>query len=152
MHRPSSARRSWQNKGLGCGSHVHEGKVPCLPKEKPMKRKVYTTRRERVIDRIIGFLAFPLVNVPLGIILWLIPQTAIFSRTSNPGLLLVLISALPWLVNGIVIVLAFLLRPQLGIGYMAFIAIALALVGVLSVVFVAACFVTIVAVLSFPGM
>ena len=117
-----------------------------------MIRKVYTTRRERMIDRIIGFLAFPLVNAPLGIILWIIPQTTMLSRSSNPGLLLMFISTLPWLVNGIVIVLAFLLRPQLGIGYIAFIAIALTLVGVLSVVFVAACFVTFVAALSFPGM
>lgn len=117
-----------------------------------MKRKVYTTKRERIIDRIIGFLAFPLVNVPLGIILWIIPQTTIVSRSSYPGLLLMLISALPWLVNGIVIVLAFLLCPQLGVGYTAFIAVALTLVAVLSVAFVAACFVTFAAVLSFPGM
>jgi hypothetical protein len=117
-----------------------------------MKRKVYTTKRERIIDQLIGFLAFPLVNVPLGIILWIIPQTTILSRTSDPSLLLMLISALPWLVNGIVIVLAFLLRPQLGVGYTAFIAVALTLVAVLGVAFVAACFVTFAAVLSFPGM
>jgi hypothetical protein len=30
-----------------------------------MKRKVYATRRERMIDQIIGFFAFPLVNIPL---------------------------------------------------------------------------------------
>lgn len=117
-----------------------------------MKRKIYSTKRERVIDQFLGFLAFPLLNIPLGIILWIIPHTTILSRTSNPGLWLVLISALPWLINGIVIVLAFLLRPQLGVGYIAFIAVALTLVAVMSVVFVAACFVTFVAVLSFPGM
>ena len=117
-----------------------------------MKRKVYTTRRERMIDQVLGFLAFPLVNIPLGIILWIIPQTSIFSRISNPELSLVLISALPWLVNGIVIILAFLFRPQLGVGYIAFIAIALTLVAVLSVAFVAACFVTLVIATSFRGM
>ena len=117
-----------------------------------MKRKVYTTRRERMIDQIIGFFAFPLVNVPLGIILWIVPRTNILSRTSNPVLLVVLISALPWLVNGVVIVLGFLLRPQFGVGYMAFIAVALTVVAVLSIAFVAACFVTFVAAGSFRDM
>ena len=82
-----------------------------------MKRKVYTTRRERMTDQILGFLAFPLVNVPLWIIVWVISQ-----MINSP--LIFLISVLPWLVNGIVIVLAFLLRPQFGVGYMAFIAVA----------------------------
>ena len=58
-----------------------------------MKRKVYATRHERMTDQIIGFLAFPLVNVPLGIILWMISQMI-------DSQLQMLVSALPWLVNG----------------------------------------------------
>lgn len=111
-----------------------------------MKRKVYTTRRERMTDQIMGFFAFPLVNVPLGIILWIISQMA------SSSWLVILVSVLPWLVNGIVIVLAFLLRPQFGLGYIAFIAVTLTVVAALSVLFGAACFVTFTAVLSFPGM
>ena len=80
----------------------------------------------RMDDQIIGFLAFPLVNVPL----WIISQ-----RVDS--------SALPWLVNGIVLALAFLFRPQFGVGYIAFIGIAITVVTVLSVLFVAACFVSI---------
>jgi hypothetical protein len=110
-----------------------------------MKRKVYATKRERMIDRIIGFVAFPLVNVPLWIILWVISQ-----RIGSQ--LILLVSALPWLVNGIVIVLAFLLRPEFGLGYIAFIGVALTVVAILSVSFVAACFVTFVAVASFRDM
>jgi len=101
-----------------------------------MKRKVYATRRERMTDQIIGFLAFPLVNVPLGIIFWMISQ-----RIDSP--LPTLVSALPWLVNGIVLVLAALLRPELAMGYVAFIAIAITASTALSVLFVAACFVVI---------
>ena len=108
-----------------------------------MKRKVYASRRERKIDQIIGFLSFPLVNVPLGAILWIISETTIFSRTSNPSLLLMVISALPWLVNGIVLVLAFRFRLEFGVGYIAFIAIAITATAALSVLFVAACFVII---------
>ena len=80
----------------------------------------------RMDDQIIGFLAFPLVNVPL----WIISQ-----RIDS--------SALPWIVNGIVLALAFLFRPQFGVGYIAFIGIAITVVTVLSVLFVAACFVSI---------
>ena len=102
-----------------------------------MKRKVYTTRRERMIDQIIGFLAFPLVNVPLGIVLLTI------SERIDSQLLAALVSALPWLVNGIVLVLAVLLRPEFAIGYVTFIGAAVAVVTALSVVVVAACFVII---------
>lgn len=81
---------------------------------------------KRIDDQIIGFLAFPLVNVPLGII----------SQRMESW-------ALPWIVNGIVLALAFLFRPQFGVGYIAFIGIAIIVVTVLSIVFVAACFVSI---------
>ena len=101
-----------------------------------MKRKDYPTGRERMAYQIVGFLAFPLVNIPLGILLWMTSQ-----RTDSP--LPTLVLALPWLANGMVLVLAFLLRPDFAIGYMAFIAVAIALVTALSILFVAACFVTI---------
>jgi len=81
---------------------------------------------KRMDDQIIGFLAFPLLNI----LLWILSQ-----RIDS--------SALPWIVNGIVLALAFLFRPQFGVGYIAFIGIAIIVVTVLSIVFVAACFVSI---------
>ena len=81
---------------------------------------------KHIDDQIMGFLAFPLVNVPL----WIISQ-----RMES--------WALPWILNGIVLALAFLFRPQFGVGYIAFIGIAIMVVTVLSIVFVAACFVSI---------
>jgi len=101
-----------------------------------MKREDYTTRRGRMTYHIMGFLAFPLVNVPLGIILWNISQE-IDSQLPTWAL------ALPWLVNGIVLALAFILRPDFAVGYIAFIGFAVTVVTALSVLFVAACFVTI---------
>jgi len=101
-----------------------------------MKRKDYVTARERMAYQIIGFWTFPLVNVPLGIILWMISQRI---DSQLPTLVL----ALPWLVNGIVLALAFLLRPEFGVGYIAFIGVAVTVVTALSVLFVAACFVSI---------
>ena len=108
-----------------------------------MKRKVYASRRERMIDQIMGFVAFPLVNIPLGTILWRISSMDILSRTNDASLLLVLVSALPWIVNGIILVLAFLLRPEFAVGYISFIGAAVAVVIALSTVVVAACFVII---------
>ena len=101
-----------------------------------MKREDYTTRRGRMTYHIMGFLAFPLVNVPLGIILWNISQE-IDSQLPTWAL------ALPWLVNGIVLALAFILRPDFAVGYIAFIGFAVTVVTALSVLFVAACFVSI---------
>ena len=101
-----------------------------------MKRKVYATRRERMIDQILGFVALPLVNVPLGIILWLI-MSEVDPQWVTPLLLL------PWLVNGIILVLAFLWRPEFAVGYITFIGVAVALAVGLSAVVVAACFVII---------
>jgi len=103
-----------------------------------MKRRVYATRRERMIHQIMGFLAFPVVNVPLGIILWTITRT---QRIDLP--LQMLVSVVPWLVNGIILVLAAVLRPEFAFGYISFIGTAVAVVIALSFVVVAACFVTI---------
>jgi hypothetical protein len=102
-----------------------------------MKRKVYNTRRERMTDQIIGFLAFPLVNVTLWISLLRV------SEIIDSQLLATLVSALPWLVNGSVVALALLLRPEFGVGYIAFIGVAVAVVMALGVLVVAACFVII---------
>ncbi len=112
-----------------------------------MKRKVYVTARERKADQITGFWAFPIVNVPLWIISQLIysqlPTLAATTDRSSFELVYVLIVALPWLVNGSVLALAFLFRPQLGVGYIAFITIAIMAFTALSFLFVAACFVSI---------
>jgi hypothetical protein len=112
-----------------------------------MKRKVYVTTRVRKADQIKGFWAFPFVNVPL----WFIVQT-LQSQVPIPAAAIgqiilvrtpVWIVALPWLVNGSVLILAFIFRPQFAVGYVAFIASAFTVVIALSVLFVAACFVSI---------
>ena len=110
-----------------------------------MKRKVYVTARERKVDRMIGFCAFPIVNVLLWIIAPMFyPQLPTQAATTDlPRFMPVdlLFMALPWLVNGTVLALAFLFRPEFGVGYIAFVAVAITVVVVLSILFVAACFV-----------
>ncbi len=110
-----------------------------------MKRKVYVTDQERRADQIKGFLAFPIVNVLLWITLQLLDSLSPTQvSTTNKSLFVLvrcLIFALPWLVNGAILALAFVFRSQFAIGYIAFIGIALAVVVGLSILFVAACFV-----------
>ena len=116
-----------------------------------MKRKVYVTDQERRADQIKGFLAFPIVNVLLWIILQLLYS---LSPTQGPAtnesvfvLVRCLIFALPWLVNGSVLALALIFRPQFGVGYIAFVTGAFTVIILLGTLFVAACFVSILSAL-----
>ena len=77
-------------------------------------------------DLIIGFCACPIVNF----LLW----TSLQSNDSW---------ALPWIVNGIVLALAFLFRPDFGVGYIAFFGFIVTVVMIVSVCVMAACFVAI---------
>jgi hypothetical protein len=112
-----------------------------------MKRKVYVTARERRADQIKGFLACPIANVLLWVIWPVIYSLALTQGAttdwSSFALVQALNLALPWLVNGCVLVLAFVFRPQFAIGYVAFIAVAITAATALSCLFVAACFVSI---------
>jgi len=106
-----------------------------------MRRKVYATNRERKIDQLIGFVAFPLVNG----VLWfvtnrLLAWAAVACRGPDYDLARACILLMPWIINGIVIALAFLFRPAIGDGYIACIGVALFIPLVLSILFVAACF------------
>ncbi len=83
-----------------------------------MKRKVYTTDRERKSDQVIGCVAFPIVNVAL----WLAMSRLLAEATTDQARARALL--LPWIVNGLVLILAFLFRPQTGVGYIAWIGLA----------------------------
>lgn len=110
-----------------------------------MKRKVYVSQRERKTDQLIGFVAFPLINaLLLAVSNQLLAETGATYR-GEPGddPILTAISLLPWIVNGIVLAVAFILRPGFGIGYISFIAAAVVVVTALSGLFLAACFTTV---------
>lgn len=101
-----------------------------------MKRKIYTTPRERKIDQLIGFGAFPIVNLAV----WFI---SVSWAEQTPESLYP--SLLPWVVNAAVLVVTFIFRPQLGVGYLAFIAVASGVVMALGILFLAACLVPMLA-------
>jgi hypothetical protein len=107
-----------------------------------MKRKVYTTSRERRIDQLIGFAAFPLVNAVIFAANWLLAWAAdaLHAPTQEVQTFQVCISLLPWIVNGLVLVLIFLFRPYMGIGYIACMGITLCVPVALCGLFVWACY------------
>jgi hypothetical protein len=111
-----------------------------------MRRKAYATEREPKSDQLIGAIAFPLVNGVLALIVVALRRWAAASHGSfdhDPVAIGILV--LPWAVNGFILALAFLFRPQIGVGYIASIAVILSAVVVLGLVFLGACAV------SLPG-
>ena len=104
-----------------------------------MKRKIYTSGYERKHDQHIGAVAFPIVNV----VIWFVYQwldswmrtahldPVTFSHFRTAALLL------SWVVNGVVLVWAFIFRPQIGVGYItSFGAILIACVGLATIAFI----------------
>jgi hypothetical protein len=105
-----------------------------------MRRKVYATERERKSDQLTGVIAFPLVNGVLVLIVVALRRWAAASRGSfdhDPAAIGILL--LPWAVNGFILALSFLFRPQIGVGYIASIAVIVGAVAVLGLVFLGAC-------------
>ena len=100
-----------------------------------MKRKEYKTGYERKADQRAGFIVFPIVN---GLI-WLTALIMGNWFSVDEGWMQVL----PWIINGIVLILGFALRPEFAVGYISFIAIAFIAVIVLGVLFIGGCFVAI---------
>lgn len=84
-----------------------------------MKRKKYTSGYERKYDQRIGALAFLIVNV----VVWLLVTWAqAWLRTAQldaatAARLGSTVQLLPWVVNGGLLIWAFVFRPHIGIGY-----------------------------------
>ena len=100
-----------------------------------MKRKYYKYDYERKADRRAGFFAFPIINGAVWFASWLL-STGVQSG-GVWGLLL------PWLANGLILVFAFIFRPEFAVGYITFISAAITAVFVLGFLFVGGCFLAI---------
>ena len=118
-----------------------------------MKRKVYATSRERKLDQLIGFAAFPILNLILWAVLGALGFIVQPAYGPLPGndLVSITILALPWIMNGMVLALAFAFRPQIGIRYLAFIVIGTGASIALSFLLVAACFTSLIVAIPFMG-
>jgi hypothetical protein len=106
-----------------------------------MRRKVYDSGYERKHDQRIGAIAFVVVNV----IVWLLYRW-LSSWLPRAGLnhttffrLSIAIELMPWVVNGAVLVWAFIFRPQIGIGYITSFGAILVAAASLAALFIVSC-------------
>lgn len=109
-----------------------------------MKRKVYANSHERRQDQAIGFWVFPVVNYVLWANttwLWERAREA-FSGSPDRDLADLVIALLPWAINGLILALALIFRPQMAVGYIAFIGAAVGGGFILRILVVGACFVS----------
>jgi hypothetical protein len=105
-----------------------------------MRRKVYTSGYERKHDQHIGAVAFPIVNV----IVWFVYQWLVSPIRQGPITIInlrfpIAVQLMPWVVNGVVLVWAFIFRPQIGVGYLASFGAILIFVGGLAAIAVVSC-------------
>ena len=103
-----------------------------------LERKVYTTRKEKVIDFVLGFFGWFLVNGLLyGCSIWILQ--AVDSSTSD-SVLALLLGLLPLLVNiGALIFFAFT-RRWIALGILAAFALVLVAVLLIGLVFYVICY------------
>lgn len=110
-----------------------------------MKRKVYETDRRKKSDQRLGCIAFPLVNA----VLWLLGMIISESTQKINAETMALILA--WIVNGLVLVLAFIFRPDIGVGYIVSVALTMCATMVMGVLFLASCVAGLAVALSLEG-
>jgi hypothetical protein len=106
-----------------------------------VKPKEYESFAQQKIDQRIGFVAFLIVNVVIGLLVGLlsswVDSITIEPTVRHPSLRLA-ISLLPWVVNGLVLIWALIFRRYIAVGYLVclggllVVGAVLALIGVVS--------------------
>src|SRR5205809_6818413 len=86
-----------------------------------MKPKVYETFAQQKIDQRIGFVAFPIANLAVVLLTWLlnswVNSITIEPTVRHPNIRLA-ITALPWVVNGLLLIWAAIFRRYIAAGYL----------------------------------
>ena len=86
-----------------------------------MKPKIYESFAQQKIDQRIGFVAFPIVNLVVWLLVWLlsnwVDSITIEPTVRHPNLRLT-IALLPWVVNGLVLLWAAIFRRYIAGGYL----------------------------------
>jgi hypothetical protein len=86
-----------------------------------MKPKVYESFAQQKIDQRIGFVAFPIVNIVVWLLVWLlsswVDSITIEPTVRHPNIRLA-ITLLPWVVNGLLLLWAAIFRRYIASGYL----------------------------------
>jgi hypothetical protein len=103
-----------------------------------LKRKVYTSKSGRIFDLVLGIVAFPVINGLIYLLLMLI------NRDLKNDLAKEYILMLPWIINGLLLVVALIFRPYMGLGYIVSFFGLMMLPIIAGIFLVAGCFVIII--------
>lgn len=117
-----------------------------------MRRHTYATPRERKRDQIRGVVIAALVNVGL-----LLCAGGGWARVAAGGLangdtILRIVSITPWVVNGLLVGLLFLLRPAMGVGYVSAFGLVILAVLILGATSFASCLVGMMAAFTIGAL
>jgi hypothetical protein len=108
-----------------------------------MKPKTYETFAEQKIDQRIGFVAFPVVNIVVWLLAWLlsgwVDSITIEPTVRHPNLRFA-ITLLPWVVNGLLLLWAAIFRRYIAAGYLVCLGAVLVVGAVLGLISVVAFF------------
>jgi hypothetical protein len=111
-----------------------------------MRPKVYDTFAEQKIDQRIGFVAFLIVNVLVGLLTGLLSRW-VDSITIEPTVryptLRLAIALLPWAVNGLLLLWAAIFRRYIAVGYLVSLAGVLVVGAVLGLIGVVSFFISV---------
>lgn len=84
-----------------------------------MRPRVYDSYADQKRDQRVGFIAFPIVNILIWVVTnMLSQQISRFDLSANAYSLRLAINYLPWVVNGVVLLWAFIFRQHVGVGYL----------------------------------
>ena len=108
-----------------------------------MKPKTYETFAEQKIDQRIGFVAFPVVNIVIWLLVWLLSRW-VDSITVEPTVrhptLRLAITLLPWVGNGLLLLWAAIFRRYIAAGYLVCLGAVLVVGSILGLIGVVAFF------------
>ncbi len=94
-------------------------RLKCRFQEGRLRPRVYDSYAEQKIDQRIGFIAFPIVNIIVWAAIQVLSQQVSSLDTSPSAMRLrTIITLLPWVVNGLVLLWALIFRWHIGTGYL----------------------------------
>jgi len=84
-----------------------------------LRPRVYDSYAELKVDQRIGFIAFPIVNIIVWVVIQLLSgQVSSLDTSPSAVRLRATITLLPWVVNGLVLLWALIFRWHIGTGYL----------------------------------
>ena len=103
-----------------------------------MNRKKYQSKKEERIDQLLGLGIFFMLLLFTAFVIYMTSKVPAYDNLRDTRIL-------PWLINGVFLILAFIFRPQMAVGYLAGFCLIVGGLIILAGAFLASCVVAIYA-------